>query len=64
MKTAFADIAVTWHQEHETASLSQFLRRVHTISKHITDGDSLFDVHNVHMQLVRAEKRSSRRSVL
>ncbi|KAL1515436.1 hypothetical protein AB1Y20_002062 [Prymnesium parvum] len=56
LKSAFADIAVTWHKEHETASLSQFLRRVHTMYKHVNSDEPLFDVHKVHMQLVQEEE--------
>eukprot|EP00966_Prymnesium_polylepis_P154930 3577867-Prymnesium_polylepis.1 len=56
VKLAFADIAVIWHKEHQTASLSQFLRRLHAIYKHVNDGKSLYDIHTVHMKLVRAEE--------
>eukprot|EP00327_Prymnesium_parvum_P015384 CAMPEP_0113291852 /NCGR_PEP_ID=MMETSP0008_2-20120614/34296_1 /TAXON_ID=97485 /ORGANISM="Prymnesium parvum" /LENGTH=1239 /DNA_ID=CAMNT_0000143845 /DNA_START=65 /DNA_END=3784 /DNA_ORIENTATION=+ /assembly_acc=CAM_ASM_000153 len=56
VKPAFADIAVTWHNDHETASLSQFLRRLHTMYKHVNNGASLYDVKLVHMELVKQEE--------
>jgi len=56
MKPAFSDIAVIWHKDHDTASLSQFLRRTNTIYKHVNRGASLYDAHTVHMKLVQAEE--------